>query len=274
MAIPEQQVFERSRKLAGWWYNQRLGKLKDLAHHSMSTNPFLLPFLVKFHGAEEPRQLAALNVAAHLMAGHHTGFGKLIDEKVLPNVFGTTKLDKATRKRLALTEAMFDDVDHIVKRDDGDALLSLKASRWTIQLGQALSLNRNFAEIRDEVAKGNRSFREIVIGVFYGSYEDLTDKYYLACGVKKTANAADHDLIDVSEYVSIKSGKDFWSWINNGAAYTENALLAGLSQGFKDGFDAENSTQYIEEFVAAYLDAVSNDDGKIDFEEVLGRINS
>lgn len=274
MSISNDEIVSGCSVLGEWWYGQRVKKLKELAHESMSTNPFMLPFLIKFHGIEKPSELAALNVAAHLMAGHHTGFGKLVDEKILPNVFGTIKLDKKTRLDMGLRSAMFDDIDHIVHRNAGASLLSLKASRWTIQLGQALSLNKSFSAIREQHKKGENQYLETVIGVFYGSYDDLTDKYYLACGVKKTDAAADHELSDVSDYVSIKAGKDFWKWINDGQEGTEQAVLTGLTQGFSKGFDADNSTDYIDEFVNAYLETVSDETGNINPSEVLKRVNS
>jgi hypothetical protein len=256
-----------------WWYGQRIRKLKDLAHSTMSTNPFLLPFLMAFHGKNSLDQLASLNVASHLMAGHHTGFGKLIDEKILPEVFSTSKLDANFRRNNGLTDSCFDDVDHIVQNGDKRSLLSLKASRWTIQLGQALTLNRNFSEIQEKKRNADHAFDEIVIGVFYGDYQGLTDKYYLACGIKRTKGAANHDLIDVSDYARVLAGRDFWSWLNGGEADTDSWVLSGLTSGFKKAFDRNSSEMLLDQYGKGYEESIS-DDGEIDIFRILRKINS
>ena len=106
---------------------ERQKKLVELRHETMSVNPFLLPLIFGIHQFQNFDELAEFLVAAHLSTGYATGFGKLIDEKILPKVFGTTKLDKATRRSHPLTMSVFNEIDHIIPPIQGKAgkLLSL-----------------------------------------------------------------------------------------------------------------------------------------------------
>jgi hypothetical protein len=74
-----------------WWLGTRREKLRQAKHASMSINPFLLPLVMGLDGLRNFDELAAFMLGAHLATGHATGFGKLVDEKILPNVFGTRK---------------------------------------------------------------------------------------------------------------------------------------------------------------------------------------
>ena len=115
----------------------------------MSINPFLMPFIFEYHDLDGFEGLVDLVNGKHLLSGHDTGFGKLIDEKILPYVFGAQKLDKNFRASTPpYIESYFNEIDHIITRDDGSKeLLSLKAGRWTIQLTMAQQLNHAFNEI-------------------------------------------------------------------------------------------------------------------------------
>lgn len=90
-----------------WWMGERQKKLSELRHETMSVNPFLLPLVFGIHQFKEFDELAEFLVSAHLSTGYATGFGKLIDEKILPHVFGTRKLDKAMRRTAQLSMSAF-----------------------------------------------------------------------------------------------------------------------------------------------------------------------
>jgi hypothetical protein len=132
-----------------WWIGERHKKLIELRHETMSVNPFLLPLVFGIHNFNNFDELVEFLVAAHLSTGYSTGFGKLMDEKILPKVFGTKKLDKAARKSRPFSLSVFDEIDHVVVGRDGKPakLLSLKAGRWTIQLTMAVQLNKSFVEL-------------------------------------------------------------------------------------------------------------------------------
>ena len=49
----------------------------------MSINPYILTFLSDYHGLQTPADLASHLASFHLHIGHLTGFGKLIDEKII-----------------------------------------------------------------------------------------------------------------------------------------------------------------------------------------------
>ena len=109
----------------------------------MAVNPFLAPLVIGLNGFTTFDELAAFLLGGYLSGGNNTGFGKLIDEKLLPQVFGTTKLGPAFRRENEiLGGAFFDEIDRLVPGPNGTVrLLSLKSSRWTIQL--AMAVNRN-----------------------------------------------------------------------------------------------------------------------------------
>ena len=262
-------------KLVVWWLETRRAKLKELRHDTMAVNPFLIPLLLALGDIDSIDELAHLLLAGHFSVGHATGFGKLIDEKILPHVFRTTKLNSSFRKALPWLQSMFDEIDHLVTMPNGDRyLLSLKAGRWTIQLTMAVQLNKAFAEILKGRDAGVTDFSGIVVGVFYGRSETLTDKYDIIRGINRGAN---HDLIDVQKDVSVFAGRDFWSWLNGGEVATQEWVLEGILCGIqnakeKHGPISELMEAYKAQFAATFAQYVGVD-GKVDWVGVLRMIN-
>lgn len=260
-----------------WWLAERRKKLVQQLSDTMSVNPFLLPLLFEFHGLNNFSELSDLIVGGHLMTGHSTGFGKLIDEKILPNVFGTAKLDARHRINALLHESFFDEIDHVITREDGTSeLLSLKAGRWTIQLTMAVQLNRAFDEI---VREFPGRFSRIVVGVFYGHASGLTDKYEILRGINRGKN---HDVIDLQEHVSVFAGREFWSWLNSGANDTQDWVLEGISAGIAQHRRNEERqpkkvhqylTEYREGIQAKYARYTNLATGEINWQQLLTDIN-
>ena len=147
-------IISKTADQAEWWANQRISKIIELSNATMALNPFLIPLLIDLQGYDDIDELVDFLVGGHLNVGHATGFGKLIDEKILPNVFKTNKLDKTFRSINGFTSSIYDEIDHIVQNNSGKSLLSVKASKWTIQLTMAVQLNKAFCEILDEKEKG------------------------------------------------------------------------------------------------------------------------
>lgn len=207
-----------------WWIGQRATKVASEAHASMEINPFLAPLMSALHGFSTPWELIEFMLNGHFYIGHGTGFGKLIDEKILPNVFRTQKLSKAARRDGGMQDACFDNIDHIVDRDGLRYLLSLKAGRWTIQLGQAVQLNKSFQALIERRAQGSTAFESIVVGTFYGTESRLTDKYNVLRGTDKGAS---HDVVDISGDVSVYAGRKFWTWLG-GHTDTQEWVMIGI----------------------------------------------
>jgi Type II restriction endonuclease EcoO109I len=262
-----------------WWIGERQKKLVELRHETMSVNPFLLPLIFGIHNFKSFDELAEFLVAAHLSTGYATGFGKLMDEKILPKVFGTTKLDKAARKGRPLSMSVFDEIDHIVGGHDGKPakLLSLKAGRWTIQLTMAVQLNKIFAELlhlRDTKRLAGFHFDEIAVGVFYGTKETLTDKYDILRGINRGAK---HDVKNVTQHVHVYAGREFWAWLNNGETKTQEWVLEGILQGF---VIAEKTTGSLTELIISFRQEFSQQfqpfvrpDKSIDWVGIIRKIN-
>ncbi len=273
------QVVSQVSNQIVWWMGERQKKLVQLRHETMSVNPFLLPLVFGIHNFQNFDELAEFLVAAHLSTGYATGFGKLIDEKILPQVFGTTKLDKATRKKHPFSLSVFNEIDHIILPPGGKPakLLSLKAGRWTIQLTMAVQLNRTFEELlnlRASKKLGAFTFDEIAVGVFYGTKDTLTDKYDILRGINRGAN---HDVKDVREHVHVYAGREFWAWLNNGESQTQEWVLEGILQGFAT---AEKSIGSFTDLLASFrrefsqqFQAFVRDDKSIDWESIIRKIN-
>lgn len=261
-----------------WWLNERRKKLVEQLSDSMSVNPFLLPLLFEFHGLTHFGQLSDLVVSGHLYIGHATGFGKLIDEKILPSVFGTAKLGKAYRaSNPPLNLHVFDEIDHIVTRPNGSReLLSLKAGKWTIQLTMAVQLNAAFNSIlRDHPAH----FSNIVVGVFYGNADGLTDKYDILRGINRGAH---HNVIDLTNNVHVYAGRMFWAWLNEGEPATQDWVLAGIERGIELHRQSEERQpkkvvdylrEYADEVRAQYDHFIDPATGAADWNRVLTSIN-
>lgn len=266
------EVVKEVKKWAKWWIGKRRKKLEDQLNETMSVNPFLMPFLFDYHDLDSFEDLAELVIASHLMTGHNTGFGKLIDEKILPFVFGAQKLDRKFRNETPpYNESCFDEVDHLIKRKDGTTeLLSLKAGKWTIQLTMAVQLNSAFHEILENYPKLTNN---IIVGVFYGTKSGLTDKYDILRGVNRGAN---HDVIDLTKNVKVYAGREFWSWLNGGSKETQEWVLQGIQDALAEEKIHETATELLKAFKAGVVEKYENDvrvDGKLNWRKLLNKIN-
>lgn len=269
----KQEVVLKVQECAAWWILERQSKLTKLMSETMSINPFMTPFIFDYHSLDNFDELVEAIIAKHLMTGHDTGFGKLIDEKILPRVFGAYKLDKGYRaSNKPFIHSCFDEIDHVIQRDDGRIeLLSLKAGKWTIQLTMAVQLNKAFNEIINDYPGVADN---IVVGVFYGNSHGLTDKYRILRGINTGAN---HNVIDIRDKVHVYAGKEFWSWLNNGEDETQHWVLEGIERAVKEADIKEKNKELIERFkehvAKKYNEQVLNADGTAQWHKLLKMIN-
>lgn len=272
VALSKEEVVEGTAKWVKWWIEERKNKLREQISSTMSVNPLMLPIIFEFHGLQNFDELSDLLVGSHLMVGHSTGFGKLIDEKILPNVFGTTKLDADFRESTEpYHESCFDEIDHIIPRDGSEPdFLSLKSSKWTIQLTMAVQLNAAFKEIIDSHSD---TFRKIIVGVFYGKKENLTDKYDILRGINRGRN---HNVIDITNNVDVVAGREFWSWLNYGEQQTQDWILEGIMKAIKDENVRAECKTLLEGFnkkIRAEYSKFIDTNGNIKWEELLKEIS-
>jgi len=272
MPLNESQVTNGVSKWTRWWVGQRKIKLREQLSETMTINPLMLPVIFELHALKTFDELAELFIAGHLMVGHNTGFGKLIDEKVLPEVFGTVKLDAKYRKgNRPINESCFDEIDHVVPRGtDVPDLLSLKASKWTIQLTMAVQLNASFNEILSNY--GNR-YGKIIVGVFYGKKEGLTDKYDILRGINRGKR---HNVTDLTGRVMVYSGREFWSWLNGGETRTQDWVLDGILKGVKEDNSWGECGKLLSDFKSEIKKKFSGHmqkDGSIDWHSLLKSIS-
>lgn len=269
----KEDVIQGVKGWTKWFVNQRKVKLEEQLSESMSMNPFLMPMLFKFHDLNNFEQLIDLVISSHLMIGHGTSFGKLIDEKILPKVFLTEKLDKTFRTtNEPYLAAAFNEIDHIVTRDDGTKeLLSLKAGKWTIQLTMAMQLNTSFREIIEAYPN---LCGKIVVGVFYGTAQSLTDKYEILRGINRGAH---HNVFDIQKHVEVHAGRDFWRWLNDGEEETQEWVLQGIIEATNESKINENAKELLMKYAAGvakkYEADSKDDDGGLNWYKLLKRIN-
>lgn len=258
---------------AAWWLDERLKKIRQEKHDTMEVNPFMAPLVSALHGHTDFLGLADFLLGGHFAIGHATGFGKLIDEKILPRVFGTTKLDKATRAAGIFNKSCFDNIDHVVHKDGKEFLLSLKASKWTIQLGQAVELNKSFKDIRDLFQAAEHTHDQVVIATFYGHADNLTDKYRLVRGISFGAN---HDVHDLQDYVTVLAGQEFWTWLG-GHPDTQLWVMEGIQEAIASKREALMQAQTLmaefrNSFARRYA-AFIDEQGIIDWVGILKATN-
>jgi hypothetical protein len=244
------EVVSSTAHVTNWWLTNRAKKFGHDQKDTMNVNPFMLPLIAALHGAEDVESLGELLLGGHLMAGHSTGFGKLVDEKLLPTVFGTSKLDAKFRASTPpFSQAAFNDIDHVVHRDGYDELLSLKASPWTLNLSVACDLNKSFEQIRDHHIEPNPGkYGQIVMGVIYGTAGTLTDKYQILRGETERQRKK-HKVSDVTDKVSVLAGRDFWSWLNEGQADTQDWILEGVLEAARAFGSSESQREVVKSLV-------------------------
>lgn len=229
--IGREEIIAGTARETALFLSRRLRKLRTKISGVLNINPFLVCALQDFHQIEDQHSLAEYLLNSDLGTGHATSFGKMVDEKLLPDVFGTIRLDSTFRHTPPYNTAPFDDIDHLVRRSDGEYLLSLKASAWTIQYGQAMGLYDNFLKLGQQNLKG----AGIVVGVFYGHKGLLTDKYRIVRG----ENFRRQDILQKLDYVEVKAGAEFWSWLNDDEVATQDWVIEGIERGTND-FSSNN----------------------------------
>ena len=254
-----------------WWIRQREKKLVDTLTETMSLNPFIAPFIYEYHDCGSISAMFSLLISGHLLTGHATGFGKLIDEKILPNVFNAIKLDKrmrSTHPRYQSSE--YDEIDHLVDLNGNRYLLSLKAGKWTIQLTMAVQLNESFNTI---INSHQHNGERIVVGVAYGHSEGLTDKYEILRGINRGAN---HKVHDLRGHVEVKCGREFWQWISGGDESAQLKVLQGITEALRESDIRTKFRTHIERFETTVCSSYGLDKNRYDdkvWSDLLESIN-
>lgn len=269
----KEDVVQGVKSQSIWWLNERIKKIRNADHTSMEVNPFMAPLISALHGHDDFPALADFLLGGHFSIGHATGFGKLIDEKILPRVFHTVKLDKNARRTGVFNKPCFNNIDHVVRKDGKEILLSLKASKWTIQLGQAVELNKSFFDIKNLFENDEHSYSKIVIATFYGHADNLTDKYRLVRGISFGAN---HDVHDIQDYVEVLAGREFWKWLGS-----DDQTQAWVMEGIQEAIiakkeDLEKTQELLNEYRGSFVKNYSqhiDKDGTIDWFSILNVTN-
>ena len=134
----------------------------------------------------------------------------------------------------------------------------------------AVQLNKSFEEI---LSNHGDIYEKIVVGVFYGKKDDLTDKYDILRGINRGAN---HDVTDLTEHVDVCSGAEFWKWINNGEEKTQDWVMEGVLRGIKEDNSREECGELLHEFnkkIIKTYDSNIDKNKNIDWHGILKGIN-
>ncbi len=259
-----------------WWVNERLKKFRGLKHATMAVNPFMAPVLMALHSHMSFGELGKFLLDGHFVGGHSTGFGKLVDEKLMDKLFGSTKLTKRFRSENSpYNEPHFGNVDHVIGVGRSDqVLMSVKASRWTIQLGQAESINNSFANLLKMREEGKIGFSKIVVGVFYGKQEWLTDKFNIIRGI---CTGAKHHVTNIQDHVEVVVGRDFWSMMNGGETATQEWIMEGVIAGvLAANPELKDAKRLLEKYQASFESTLKhhvNPQGEIDWMALVKEVN-
>lgn len=274
--LTQAQVVQTTAGEVRWWINERLNKFRQLDHDTMAINPFMAPVLMALHSHMTFGELGELLLDGHFMGGHATGFGKLVDEKLMAKLFGSTKLTGPFRaKNPPYNEPHFSDVDHVIGVGRPDQILmSIKASRWTIQLGQAQSINHAFTNLLRMRAAGETNFSKIIVGVFYGKLEDLTDKFDIIRGI---CSGARHHVTDIRDQVEVVAGREFWAMMNGGELATQQWIMEGVLAGVSAAApELKDAKKLLEGYKSSFEDMLKHHvgtGGAIDWIGLLKEIN-
>lgn len=273
--VSQSDVVAGTSDVVLWWLETRQReKFENIKHDTFNPNPFLLPLVAALHGADSVEELGEVLIAGHLVGGHNTGFGKLFDEKLLPAVFGTSKLSKAYRASTPpYSQSAFNDIDHVVHRDGYNDLLSLKSSRWTINLGGAKDLNRSFEQIRQHHMRPYPGvYGEIAVGVLYG--QELTDKYQVLRGETDRQRRL-HDVIDLTDTVNVYSGRSFWSWLNDDQPATQEWVMEGILEAVSQFSNSRRQKKLIVDLVNSSdsFSSLRGSSGDSDWLNMLKHVN-
>lgn len=269
----KEDVVEGVEGWTAWWISQRQKKIRETVNQTMEINPFLAPLIWNLHGFNNGSELAEFLIGGHFYIGHGTGFGKFIDEKILPEVFKTQKLSRSSRVAMQMTHSAYDNIDHVVEKEGKRYLLSLKAGKWTIQLGQAVNLNASLNQICEFRTAGATSFEKIIVGTFYGRSEGLTDKYRIIRGINTGLN---HDVVDLTSDVEVISGRQFWAWLGDDHN-TQDWIVEGIVRATKASAAAEKKasedTEKIERNITKAFSTISDPHSVEDWKNFVSKIN-
>ena len=134
----------------------------------------------------------------------------------------------------------------------------------------AVQLNRAF----DEILTRHPSVADrIVVGVFYGRKEGLTDKYDILRGINRGAN---HDVVDLTAKVKVYAGRGFWTWLSGGASDTQEWVLEGILEALREQGVHETASALLAKFKESVVEKYEKDvrvDGNTDWYRLLKKIN-
>lgn len=116
-------------------------------------------------------------------------------------------------------------------------------------------------------------FQKIIVGVFYGTDDELTDKYRVLRGITTGAN---HDVIDISKDVDVHAGRAFWAWLAGDSRAQEwviTGIVRAIQAASKTETQAQAATEEIERDLTGMLSQVGDVKTEADWIAFINAVN-
>lgn len=206
-------------------------------------NVFLLLMMAPAYNIHSPYDLAGHIQTGPMAHGDSTAFGRFVEEKVFP-VFGVRKVPE---KSDPATKTLFSPVDAEMDVEGVTYYTTWKSGPWTMNQSHANEMIAQFPTIHE------RYGRDIILGIFYGRYDQLNNKPAL---VSRGTGSYFHTLVgsELWEFVTgvkhahrhvlyaIREAQNLFANRHGGKTFFEHMLESRLvlTQSIRDEFGIEN----------------------------------
>ena len=156
-------------------------------------NPFLLLITAPVYNTFSPFEVAERLQLGKAFHGDDTAFGKFAEGEILP-LFGAIE---PTEKKQEATKTIWSPIDCEIQIEGKRHLFSLKSGPWTMNQTHANEMVTSFPAVHEH------SGAPILIGIFYGRYENLNNKPDVV-----------RNGVGDPEWFDYLVGRDFWEFVS------------------------------------------------------------
>lgn len=187
--------------------DRRFHSLRDLVRvDQTNVNPFLMVAMAPAYNIFSPLEAAEYLQNAKMPHGDATAFGKFVEDRIFP-IFGVQTVPE---KQDPVSKTLFSPIDARLVIEDRTYLATWKAGPWTMNQAHANEMVSAFPQIH------SRTDEDIVLGVFYGTPQQLNNKPAL---VRQSTGDYFHTLI----------GAPLWEFIT-GVRHAHMEILRAIRE--------------------------------------------
>lgn len=226
---------------------RRFNKMRALQSvEDYQLNIFLLLMMAPAYNINSPYDLAEHLQTGEMPHGDSTGFGKFVENHILP-IFGVEEVPEKRRDQPRATRDLFSPIDAQMTIENTFYYTTWKAGPWTMNQSHANEMISSFPIIHEQTGS------DIILGVFYGRYEQLNNKPAL---VRRGTGGYFHTLVgkDLWEFITgyenahihvleaIREAQDVFAVRHGGKTFFEHMLESRLvlTQSIRDTFGIES----------------------------------